>query len=63
MTKDDILDLYGQCAREKCTCLTTGWLGRRCSSWVSFGAENFEELRLAQEKFNNGLRTIKTTPL
>mgnify|MGYP000058226284 CR=1 FL=1 len=52
MSKDDILDLYGQCSRGKCICLITGWLGRKCSSWNSFGAETFDELKVAQKEFS-----------
>ena len=52
MTEDDILDLYGQCRREKCICLTTGWLGSKCLSWVSFGAKTFDELKIAQQNLN-----------
>lgn len=52
MTEDEILDFYGQCTKEKCHCITIGWIGRRCPYWKSFGARTFDELKVAQEKFS-----------
>ena len=51
MTEDEILDFYGQCTKEKCNCITVGWIGRKCPFWKSFGAKTFGELKIAQQNF------------
>lgn len=49
------LDNYGTCTAAKCTCRQSGWIGRACQNWRTFGATNLEELSQAQ-------RSLKCEP-
>ena len=49
------LDNYGMCARgQDCQCRRSGWLGRTCPDWQTFGAKNPDELGRAQAAFIRG---------
>jgi len=47
------LDHYGKCDADKCFCAHQGWLGTYCYNWITMGAKNIEELRIAQRKITN----------
>jgi hypothetical protein len=50
---DYIKDNYGLCAKDKCHCLTMGWLGRTCPNWKSSDCNTFEELSVWQKELKN----------
>lgn len=46
-------DNFGLCEKDKCHCLTLGWLGRNCLNWKSCNCNTYEELRQWQKELKN----------
>lgn len=51
---DYIKNNYGICLKDKCNCITTGWIGCLCLNWKSCNCNTFEELRQWQKELKNG---------
>lgn len=48
-----IKDHYGLCEADKCFCMKTDWVGRKCPYWQSCNCNTYEELGTWQRNLKN----------